>query len=169
MEQRTFDAMKPAEHLEASRVALAEGRYDEGLRQASAINARMPEGAEARKVQEDLTAAKEAVRQKPSEEQRAAKLAEEGRRTAVRDLQENLKNLGYDLAITQSDKPDEIVITSKDFDGTDHRVRFLSFLRGRNGPASGVCLAGFQTVRLKGASLFFGFSESYSLECFNWR
>ena len=88
------------------------------------------------------------------------------------ELQRKLRNLGYDLTVAQSDKPGELTITSKDFDDTDHRVRFLSLLRSRNSPAAEVCLAGFQTVRLKTPGDlfgFFGFSQTYSLECFNWR
>ena len=175
-----FDAMTAAEHLKASRVALAEGRYDDGLLQVSAINAAVPQAVEARKVEEALVAAKEAARQKEAaakeaarrelaEAQQAARLAEEGRMTAIRDLQNSLRDLGYDLTVAQSDKKDEIVITSRDFDDTDHRVRFLSFLRRRNSPSTGVCLAGFQTVHLKGSGWFFEFSEAYPLECFSLR
>ena len=81
------------------------------------------------------------------------------------ELQRELRNLGYDLTVAQSDKPGELTIASKDFDETDRRLRFLSFLRGRSSPAAGVCIAGFEAVCLKGA----GFSEVYSLDCFNWR
>ena len=54
------------------------------------------------------------------------------------ELQRKLRNLGYDLTVAQSDKPGELTITSKDFDDTDHRVRFLSLLRSRNSPAAEV-------------------------------
>lgn len=36
-EDRAFNAMSPAKHLEAARLALKEGRFDEGLRQLKAI------------------------------------------------------------------------------------------------------------------------------------
>jgi hypothetical protein len=174
-QRRAFDAMNPAAHLAASRVALGQERFDDAERQANAIASGAPEALEASRVKEEIAAARQRVKEEAVAVRQSEQLAYERRlaekklRTAAPgDLQDSLKNLGYDLTVAQSDKPDEIVITSKDFDDTDHRVRFLSFLRGRNSPAVGACLAGFQTVRLK-SSGFFGFSEAYSLDCFAWR
>lgn len=167
-ERRSFDAMTPAQHLEASRVALRQGRIGDGLRHVSAVAVGTPEFLQVRSLKEKLEGAKEAERQRIAEARESAQLAEQGRKTSLRDLENNLKNLGYDLMVAQSDKPDEVVITSKDFDDTDHRVRFLSFLRSRDSPAAQACLAGFQTVHLKGGSIF-GFSETYPMDCFNWR
>jgi hypothetical protein len=104
-----------------------------------------------------------------SAQQQATQLAEEARKAALRNLQDSLKNLGYDLTVAQSDKADELIITSKDFGDTDHRVRFLSFLRAPNSPAAYVCVAGFQTVRLKDTGFLGLFSETYPLECSTWR
>ncbi len=167
-ERRSFDAMTPAQHLEASRLALRQGRIRDGLRHVSAVAVGTPESLQARNLKEELEAAKEAERQRIAEARESARLAEQGRKTSLRDLENNLKNLGYNLMVAQSDKPDELVITSKDFDDTDHRVRFLSFLRSRDSPAAEACLAGFQTVHLKGGSIF-DFSETYPLDCFTWR
>jgi ABC-type protease/lipase transport system fused ATPase/permease subunit len=166
--RRDFDAMTPAEHLEASRAALKEGLSDTSERHASAITAGAPEFLDARKIKEQLGAAKKAARQRVEDARQAAQLADESRRTAVHDLQAGLRSLGYDLTVSQSDEPGEIVITSREFDDTDHRVRFLSLLRGRDSPTAGVCLAGFSGVRLKGPGLIFRFSETYSLRCFEW-
>ena len=83
-------------------------------------------------------------------------------------LQADLKGLGYDLTVSRSDKAGEVAITSKEFDDTDHRVRFLAFMRGKSSPRFGVCYAGFNKLRLKSSSIpFVGFDDSYSLECFN--
>ena len=158
VEKRAFDTMTPAGHLEASKAALREHRFDQVARHLSAIPAGAPEALETSRIREELAVAPQ-----------AAQLAEERRRTAVRDLQDNLRNLGYDLTVARSDKPDEIVITAKDFDDTDHRVRFLAFLRRQTSPAGEVCLAGFQTLHLKTPNFFSGFSEAYSLECSTWR
>lgn len=154
-ELRDFNAMTPAVHLETARSLLAEGRLYEALRHAQSIT----KGAvalQARVIEAEITEAREQTR-----------LAEENRKAAISGLQTELKNRGYELIVSRSDKPKEITIASKDFSDTDHRVQFLSYLRGRNGPAGRACIAGFQNVRLKDTSLIAGFSEVYSLNCFN--
>lgn len=165
--------MTPAEHLAASKEALKQKAFDDGLRHVNAIFAGAPEISEGQKVREEIEAAKEAARREADEASQAAQLAEERRQTAVRDLQDHLTNLGYDLTVAQSDKHDEIIVTSKDFGDADHRVRFLAFLRRETSQSTEACLAGFQTVRLRTpGSLFdglFGFSQTYSLECFTSR
>ena len=78
-------------------------------------------------------------------------------------LQANLKDLGYDVKVSASDLPGEVVITSEEFADTDHRVRFLAMMRGRKAPL-GTC--GFTRVRLRSSGLpRVGFNESYSLDC----
>lgn len=91
----------------------------------------------------------------------------EQKRSAGRDLKADLKNLGYEYDVEVDVSKNEIIITSTDFENTDHRVRFLSFLRGKHHPTSGVCFAGLDKVRLRGGR-FFAFSEAYPLNCFGW-
>jgi hypothetical protein len=108
-----------------------------------------------------------------AEEERALKATSpakhlEAARLALRNLQAALRNLGYDVTVSQSDKPTEFTIISKDFDDTDHRVRFLSFLRGENTLLTEVCSVGFETLHLRTSDLpFLGFSDTYSLACIN--
>jgi hypothetical protein len=80
--------------------------------------------------------------------------AAEARAAAIANLEKDLRNRGYDLTVKQSNTANEIAIASSDFSDTDHRVRFLSFIRGRNSPAVPACLAGFTTVRLSSFELF---------------
>jgi peroxiredoxin Q/BCP len=178
--ERTFRAMTPAQHLTAARLALEQRRFDDGIEQLTGIKADAPENAAAKVLETDLRTAKQAAQQEQAaaalekaaaeQEQAAAALsAEKARVASVQSLQTSLTNLGYDLTVSRSDNPTEIVINSKDFSNTDQRVRFLSFLRGRNSPATGVCLGGFQTVVLKSGWVSpLGFSEAYPLEC-SWR
>jgi uncharacterized FlaG/YvyC family protein len=165
-QQRAFDAMTPARHLQEAKSSFGAELYGLALRHARAITSG-PEVSEARKIEQKASTAQEAEREAIARRRQAAEAVEQDRRTAVRDLQSDLKNLGYDLTVSQSDKPNELIITSKDFDDTEHRVRFLAFLRGRNSPTAGVCVSGFQKVRLKERDSFFGFNDVYSLECFN--
>jgi hypothetical protein len=180
-ENRAFNALSAAQHLEAAKQALRLGLFSDGLRHVNAIAKGAPEASEATRLRDDLAAGKRAAdlaaakneeelaalqQARIAQERETAKAAENARKAAIRDLQDNLKNLGYATTVGPSDKPEEIVITSKDFGDTDHRVRFLSFMRGRNSPAGGVCLAGVQTLRLKDAG-WFGFNEAYSLDCFS--
>jgi hypothetical protein len=167
-QERAFRAMSPTEHLEAARLALKEGHFDDGARHVAAIADTDPKVLEARQLAQEIGAAREAAEARQIQEQRKKQLAAQTRELAVRDLQDVLKNLGYDLTVGQSDKSGKVSITSKDFDDTERRVRFLSFLRSRSSPLSGVCSAGFEKVELKSSALpFVGFSDTYSLDCFN--
>jgi hypothetical protein len=163
---KRFREMTPATHLTQARDEFRGGIFNLALRHLQAIPSSAPEGPAARQMEPEVRAAQqsyEAARAAAQQAEAAAKLAKD---TAVRDLQKSLTNLGYDLAVTRSDVDDEIVITSEDFGETDHRVRFLSFLRSERSPAFGVCLAGFRTVRLKTKwSLLTGHSEAYALDC----
>jgi hypothetical protein len=85
---------------------------------------------------------------------------------AITQLSSDLKNLGYELSVEAggADAPTEIVITSSDFDETDHRVRFLASIRGRNAPTAAACWNGFDRVRLRSSRIpLVGFSEIYSI------
>lgn len=86
-ERRSFDAMTPAQHLEASRVALRQGRIGDGLRHVSAVAVGTPEFLQARSLKEKLEGAKEAERQRIAEARESAQLAEQGRKTSLRDLE----------------------------------------------------------------------------------
>jgi hypothetical protein len=167
-DQHTFKAMTPAQHLDAARAALGDKHFDDGLYQLSAIKPGAPESADAKELEGELTAAKEAAQRDQAAPQEAARIAERQREAVVQQLQARLSELGYAVTVAPSDKPGEIVITSKDLGDTDHRVRFLAFLRGRNSPATSACFAGFHTVRLSSGLLspIWGFSEAYSLDCF---
>ncbi len=88
------------------------------------------------------------------------------RAASIKGLESELKNRGYDLTATESEAPDEIIITSSDFSDTDHRVRFLSTVRAKYSVNFSVCLNGYDKVRLRSSRIpFAGFDESYSLEC----
>lgn len=98
-----------------------------------------------------------------------AKSAQDSRSIAVTQFALDLKNVGYNLSVKiNPDVSHEVVITSSDFSETDHRVRFLAFIRSKNSPAYIICLSGFTTIRLKASQIpFVGFDESYALDCFN--
>jgi hypothetical protein len=155
--------MTAAQHLSEAKQCLRgnEAAVDAGLWHLAAIPKQSVEVTEAKEIEAQLRARKSELRQAVE----AEKQAKEARQAAVVQLRADLKNLGYDLTLGQSDAPEEIVITSGEFAQTDHRVRFLSFLRGKNSPALAECFTGLRTVRLKSSS-YFGFDESYSLNCF---
>jgi hypothetical protein len=172
----TFNAMTPSQHLSRAKTAMertdvAEWAY--ALRHIRAVPPNSPEAVEATAIATELDARLEAFRRAnaagAAEAKAAAAQAKSARASAVRELQVRLKDLGYDLTVAEAGSPDEVAITSNDFDDTDHRVGFLSFMRGRNSPAVGACVVGFQSVRLKSSDFFFGFSESYPLDCFSLR
>ena len=162
---KVFNAMQPGEHLAAARSALATGQADEALRHAQAIT-KGPLAPEARTLETEIAAAHQKATDERNAAARVAALAQERMKESASNLQSELKNRGYDLTVSLADKPGEITIVSPDFGDTDHRVRFLSFLRGQNSPASEVCAAGLYNVRLKNGEWFGGFSEVYSLDCF---
>jgi uncharacterized FlaG/YvyC family protein len=156
--------------LEAAKLALKEKRFDDGLRHTKAIAAGTPEAIAVKTLTDEInTEVANVLAERKSAEERSAqdRQLSEQRAAVVRDLQDKLRNLGYDLTVGESDKPEELIITSKDFDQTDQRVRFLSFLRGRTNPATDVCLLGFRVVNLRTSALpLVGFSEKYVLGCF---
>jgi hypothetical protein len=168
-ESKTFYAMTPAQHLEAARAKVKQfdvpGRnaaewqvlFDDVRRELDALPVDSARSEEGRKLRASLTKAQEWLNgvEQQGRQEAAAKSA------FPTTLQNELKDRGYGCTVaTSSDAPDEIAITSKDFNDTDHRVRFLAFLRGRN---YDICATGFRKVRLK--SGWFEFSESYNLEC----
>lgn len=165
-EDKWFREMTPATHLTQAKAEFRGGLFGLALRHLKAVPSGAPEAPAARQMESEIRAAQqsdEAARAAARQAEAAAKLAKD---TAVRDLQDSLKNLGYDVTVTRSDVDDEIVITSGDFGDTDHRVRLLSFLRSESSPAFGVCVTGFRTVRLKAKwSFVTGHGEAYSLNC----
>ena len=148
-----MDWSTPKEHIEASRQALQDGRLREALEQAETVKSG-PEADRARQIETEIAAAEE-----------RQKAFREGLRAAISAVQNELREHGYDVAVAQSEQPAEFTVTSDDFGETESRVRFLEFLRSKNGPGDTACIAGYQNVRLRRARLFSGFSEAYSLEC----
>jgi hypothetical protein len=172
-EDHTFNTMTPAQHLAEAKNVLEksdsdsknEFSWDEALRHARAVPTNSPEASEASEIAANLESRLEIVRQ-PRAAAQQAKIAQA---STIRELQNQLRDLGYDIRVAKSNKADEIVITSKDFSDTENRVKFLAFIRGRSSPAGNACLLGFQTIRLESTIPFLGFSEQYSLDCFNIR
>jgi hypothetical protein len=177
-----FRHMTSEQHLwEAKKITPDVVDIDLALRHLSAIPSNTPEAEEAQvlkmALQQKRTGMEAVHAQQQSaqaEKQSEAKTVNDAR-VAARDeaasqLGLELRNLGYELSVSVStDIPEEIVITASELGDTDHRVRFLSFMRGKNSPASGVCLNGFSKIRLRASQLpFVGFDETYSLNCFSW-
>lgn len=159
-DKKAFDAMTPAQHLQAAKLCVAERRVNDAKRHLASIPVRSSEAIEATTISNDLEAGRAAAA-----EARQAKLREnEVQQSTIRGLEGQLRGLGYELTASQSTTPREIVIVSRDFADTDRRVNFLSQLRGNK--SMGACVAGFRTVRLKNLGTFAGFDEKYSLECF---
>jgi hypothetical protein len=86
--QRRFEAMSPAEHLQAAKAALKDGYLDDGLRHLKVIGESAPQTGEARKVAEDI----EAALGRKSAAAQAKLWANARRASAVRDLQSSLRN-----------------------------------------------------------------------------
>lgn len=165
-DQRDFNSMTPTEHLQRAKGFLDAKLFDDGLKHIAAIPASAPEAVEATEIQHQLTTAKTAWKN-DLDAKAEAKASDDKARTAyTRDLQDELRQLGYDLTVAQSDKPEEVVIASKDFEDTDHRVRFLAYIRGQN-RRPGLCSRGFGQVRIESGGIIGGFNEVYSLDC--WR
>ncbi|MGH9664045.1 MAG: hypothetical protein ACRD9L_06455, partial [Bryobacteraceae bacterium] len=158
-----FNKMTPTEHL-AIAMTKSQGNLTSvrgALRHLAAIPANSREHSDAAKLRNQLE-----ERESTLDEVAAAQAREVAAHAwATVELAKNLKNRGYDLTVTQSNIPNEIVVTSSDFADTDHRVRFLSFMRGGDMPTLTACWAGFTAIRLKSSQFPFGFNESYSLEC----
>jgi len=170
-----FTHMTTAQHLfEAQRALQTSGDVELALRHIEAIPGNAPEAKEAkalRKIVEQKMAAKNAAAGQAQNAANAAvqahNAAVQARALAVDQVSSDLRNLGYQLTVeTSTDVPTEVVITSADFDDTDHRVRFLSFIRGRKGPKASLCWNGFNDVRLRSSKIpLLGFNERYSLDC----
>jgi hypothetical protein len=154
-----FNQMSPAQHLEAAESGI---RFGEAMKHLDAIPPNAPEATKVPDARERL----KAKEQSNTKEIAARIRITNSEAAAVVELEKDLRNRGYDLKVSGSDTPDEVVITSSDFADTDHRVQFLSAMRSKySGPA---CWAGFRTVRLRSSSIpLVGFSESYSMECMN--
>ena len=158
--------MTTAEHLRAARRALDEHSLHAARQHLNAAPAETPGTARlTRKLEAELQAHRAALEQEAAA-QLARQAKAESQREAVRQLEQNLRNLGFDLSVTQSPDPSEITIVAPGFDNSDKQHLFLTFLHGANSPIAPACAAGIQTVRLKGPGVFFGFSERYSLECY---
>jgi hypothetical protein len=154
-----FNKMSPARHLELAENLIS---FDEAWKHLDAITPNSPEAAKVPETRERLKAKRLANQQAATARASAAV----GRAAAVTELEKDLRNRGYDLTVSGSETPDEVIITSADFADTDHRVQFLTAMRSKHsGPA---CWAGFRTVRLRSSSFpLVGFSEDYSMECTN--
>jgi hypothetical protein len=118
-----------------------------------------------RKLEAEIQAHGELLQQE-ADSQLAERAKTEAQRAAVQQLEQNLRNMGFDMTVAQSPDPSQITIAARGFDDPDRRDWFLAVLHGPNSPIAPVCAAGIQTVRLKGPGVFFGFSEKYSLDCY---
>ncbi len=169
-DSHAFNKMSPAEHLLNAKSGLQETTsqaVEEAITHATAI----PKGSagydEAQELVGKLQAVRDSITNSAAAQQKQQEQTKAARKGAVEQLQTDLKNLGYQLTVDESDAPDKIIITSADFDDTDHRVRFLSFVRGKNTPMTGTCWFGFRQIELRTSKIpFVGFSETYALSCF---
>ena len=174
--RHVFSTMTPAQHLREARNGLRQDlpAIESALRHAYAIREdspefreRVPLQAELEKEEYDLNKAANDLKKAEEEKTMARNEADAARAAAISKLAADLKSLGYDVSVEPSESPDAVTITSSDFDDTDHRVRFLSFLRGNKAPTVSVCWAGITKVQLRGSRIaFLGFNEIYSLDCF---
>lgn len=161
-----FQHMTAAEHLDAARSGLEGERFDEAQRHLDAAAADTPGAA---RLTRKLAAARQvhsAALQQEAESQLAQAAKVDAQRAGVRELEQNLRNRGFNVTVVQSIDPQLITIASPGFDDRDQRDRFLTFLRGPNSPLAAACAAGIQAVRLKGPGVFFGFSDRFSLDCY---
>jgi len=162
--------MTAAGHLRAAATALETHAFDTAQRHLSAVAAGAPEGVALKRklvaAQQAARRAEAAAKQKEAAAERAREARAEAQRVAVRELEQNLRNMGFDVTVAQSVNPSEITIASRGFDDPDRRSWFLMFLHGPNSPVAAACAAGIQTVRLKGPGVFFGFSDQFSLDCY---
>jgi hypothetical protein len=162
-EDHEFDRMSPARHFELAENLIS---FDEAWKHLDAIPPNAPEAAKVPELREQLKAKQAAKIHAATVAANDAAERATNRAAALIELEKNLRNKGYDLTVSGSEMPDEVVITSSDFADTDHRVQFLAAMRSKHsGPP---CWAGFRTVRLRSSSIpLVGFSESYSMECMN--
>jgi hypothetical protein len=131
VEEHRFGEMTPAQHLSEAKTRErgTDSEVADGLRHIAAIPANSPESAEAKTVEADLQARKTAF----DDAIREAQQARAAQASAVKELGESLRNLGYDVKVSKEEKGNGILIVSSDFEDTEKRVRFLSTLRGREG------------------------------------
>lgn len=161
-----FQHMTAAEHLQAARRALDEHALETAQRHLNASPAGTPGTARLmRALEADIQAHRE-VLQQDADAQLARRAQVEARRAAVVQLEQNLRNMGFDVTVAQSPNPSEVTISGPGFDDPDRRDWFLAFLHGPNSPVAPACAAGIETIRLKGPGAFFWFSERYSLDCY---
>ena len=158
--------MTAAEHLQAARRALDGHALDAAQRHLSAAPAGTPGTARLTRELEAEFQAHRAVLQQEADAQLDLQAKVEARAAAVRQLEQNLRNMGFDVTVSQSPDPSEITIAARGFDDPNRRDWFLMFLHGPNSPVAAACAAGTQSVRFKGPGVFFGFSESFSLDCY---
>lgn len=161
-----FQHMAAAEHLRAARKALDEHALDTARRHLNGSPADTPGSARLRRELEAEIQAHGELLQREADAQLAQSAKAEAQRAAVRQLEHNLRNMGFDMTVAQSPDPSEITISARGFNDPDRRDWFLALLHGPNNPVAPACAAGIQTVRLKGPGMFFGFSERYSLDCY---
>jgi hypothetical protein len=160
----TFNSLTPSQHLDEGKSGLTVRdmpSVETAMRHVAAVPRTSPEAKEAAEVEAQLKSRWTEIRQ----ERNAVEQARKSRASAIAQLQTDLKNLGYDLSVSDYDGAGEIAITSSNFDDTDHRVRFLAFLRGRNSPTSGICWMGIKSIRLRGSGFFLRFNETYPFSC----
>jgi len=166
-DEHEFNQSSEAEHLTAAKIAQLEAKTEysvrAGLAHTAAIPSGSPEGAEVAQIAADL---QKRLQDMKEDEGNRAQVKQTKIATAP-ELEAQLRNLGYEVTVSYDTKtPDEIVITAKDLDDTDHRVKFLSIIRSGSGPGRLLCWSGFRTVRLRTGSIpFVSFSEGYSLGC----
>jgi hypothetical protein len=161
---RVFNNMTPSQHLNEAKRRINERDLPSlqiALAHVAAVAKTSPEAKEAAEVEAELKGSKAAIEQGIN----AAQLAKTSRATVIAQLQTDLNNLGYDLSVNDSDGAGEIAIRSSVFDDTEHRVRFLAFLRSRSAPTSDICLMGIRSIRLRGSGFLFGFNEAYPFSC----
>jgi len=167
IEAERFKSLSPAEHLRKAKAP--DVPYWERKKHLEAIPANAPEMADVPKLRDEINtreqeslAADNARIQMANERSRAKK----ARESLGPYLEQKLKELGYDVSVSISDDNDEVIVTSSDFSDTDHRVRFLAFVRGKKSPLFSACSNGLTKVRLRISDIpLLGFSESYSLDC----
>jgi hypothetical protein len=167
LEQHEFNKMTPSQHLATAKSQSKTDLTTIGLalQHIASIPENSSESAEAIKLKEELLAQETKISDANAEKAKAEAERTAARNSAVERFGANLKDLGYDLKVEISET-DEITITSSEFKDSDHRVRFLSFIRGKNAPTYGVCWQGFNKIRLKESKYsLLGFDESYSLDC----
>src|SRR5579884_4073137 len=103
-----FQQMTAAEHLRAARRALNEDALETAQRHLNATPAHTPGTARlTRELQAEIQAHGELL-QKDADDQRAQRAKAEAEHLAVGQLEQNLRNMGFDVTVAQSPDPSEI-------------------------------------------------------------